>query len=252
MKTVVFISDLHCGSVFGITPPDYFSAHHKELQSESWSSYQTLVNKWKEPDILVVNGDAIEGRQSKQGGAELITPDRNVQVDMAVYSIKEWKAKKIFMTYGSQYHVGEQAEDFEYSVAAHLGATIEGRLFLDIEGVNFDIRHKTGTSSSPYGRATNILRDLAWDLIKEASGTGPRIDVVVRSHAHYHILIEQSGKVAFITPALQISRGRYGSRECIGDTHWGAMRMTIHEGEVLSRDKAIVTLTANQQQVIKA
>jgi adenosyl cobinamide kinase/adenosyl cobinamide phosphate guanylyltransferase len=210
-----------------------------------------MVNKWHRPDILIANGDLIEGTQSKQGGAELITPDRNVQSVMAVDCLREWRAKKIFMTYGTKYHVGEQAEDFEYTIANMLEATIEGRLFLNVEGMTLDVRHKIGTSGIPHGRATALLRDLAWDLIREAVGTGPRVDIVIRSHAHYHIWVEQPGKIAFITPALQLARGRYGSRECIGETHWGAIRLTLHKGQIVGKDVCICSLHASRQPVIR-
>ncbi len=251
MKTIVIISDLHCGSVFGLTPPSHFSSHHKKLQTESWQAYKKIVNKWRSPDVLVANGDLIEGTQSKQGGAELITPDRNVQSEMAVDCLREWGAKQIFLTYGTRYHVGEQAEDFEYTIANVLKAKIEGRLFMQVEGLTFDIRHKVGMSIVPYGRATILLRDLAWDLIREAAGTGPKVDVVVRSHVHYHIWIEQPGKIAFTTPGLQLSRGRFGSRECVGETHWGAIRLVLDKGQVIKKDVDICLLRANRQPILK-
>jgi hypothetical protein len=210
-----------------------------------------MILRWGKPDILVVNGDAIEGTQKKQGGAELLTADRNVQSKMAIECIELWEAKKIFMTYGSKYHVGDQAEDFEFNIADKLDAKIEGRLFLKVEGLTFDIRHKVGTSVIPHGRATQLLRELLWDLIKEANGTGPKIDVVVRSHAHYHIWVESPDKVAFITPALQLSRGRFGSRECQGETHWGAIRLLLHNGQIVGKDKDLCKLHANKQAVIK-
>lgn len=251
MKRIVFLSDTHCGSVFGLTPPKHFSSHHRALQEESWEAYKKMTLKWAKPDILVANGDLIEGTQSKQGAAELITPDRNIQVEMAEECLRAWDAKQIFLTYGTKYHVGEQAEDFEYNIAKTLKAKIEGRLFLNVEGLTFDIRHKVGMSIVPYGRATILLRDLAWDLIREAAGTGPKVDVVVRSHVHYHIFIEQPGKIAFTTPALQLARGRFGSRECVGETHWGAIQLTVHKGQIIKTDKDICLLRANRQQVIR-
>jgi hypothetical protein len=200
---------------------------------------------------LIHNGDAIEGTQSKQGGAELITPDRNVQSNMAEDALELWDAKKIFMTYGTKYHVGEQAEDFEFRIAQTLNATIEGRLFLNVEGMTIDVRHKINTSSVPQGRGTALLREMAWNLIKEASQSAPKVDIVVRSHTHYHIWIEQSNKFMFTTPCLQLSRGRYGSRECIGETHWGAIRLKIDKGQIVGKDLHIWNLIANKHKVIK-
>lgn len=213
--------------------------------------YTAMIKKWGQPDILVGNGDLIDGNQSKQGGAELITSDRNVQVDMAEECLLPWKAKRVFLTYGSKYHVGEKAEDFEYVIAKRLNAIIEGRLFFNVDGLTFDVRHKVGMSVVPYGRATPLLRDLTWTLLKEAAGTGPKIDVVVRSHVHYHIWVEQPQKIAFTTPCLQLARGRFGSRECVGETHWGAIRLTIDNGQIINKETNICSLAANRQQVIR-
>lgn len=216
-----------------------------------WQTYQGIIRKWGSPDILLVNGDAIEGTQSKQGGAELIISDRNVQSDMAVDCINAWDAKKILMTYGTKYHVGEQAEDFEYNIADKVNAEIEGRLFFNVEGMTIDARHKVNTSIVPYGRATMLMREMTWDLIKEAQDTGPKVDIVIRSHAHYYLWVEQANKLMFITPGLQLARGRFGARECVGETHWGAIRLAIHKGKVVKKDVAICNLLSNKPKVIK-
>lgn len=221
------------------------------MMKEGWKEYNRIIEKWKEPDVLIVNGDCIEGRQDRQGGAELVTLDRNVQCDMAVQCITPWEAKKIYLTYGTKYHVGEQAEDFEYTIAERLLATIEGRLYLNIDGVVFDIRHKIGTSSVPHGRATSLLRELMWDLIEQANEVGPKVDVIIRSHAHYHVLVETADQLALITPGLQLKRGRYGSRECSGEVHWGAIRLTVDKGRVVCKEKVIVKLNANKPRVLK-
>jgi len=253
VKKIVIVSDTHCGSVYGLTPPSQFTTHHKKIQLESWKAYQQMTQAWANPDILVINGDAIEGSQSKQGSAELITPDRNVQAQMAVECAKEWKPKQIFMTYGTAYHVGEKAEDFEFTIANTLNekipTVIEGRLFLEIEGMTFDVRHKVGTSGIPHGRATALLKEMMWDLIEEAKGNGPKVDIIIRSHAHYHIWVEDPEKTMIITPGLQLKRGRYGTRECQGEIHWGAIRLTIDKGQIINKEKMIWRLKANQPRI---
>lgn len=251
-KTLVCISDLHCGSVFGLTPPAYYEAddERRGMQQEAWRAFSSIVREWQSPDVLLVNGDCIEGTQKLQGGAELTTPDRNVQCEMAVKAISMFRAKKILMTYGSKYHVGEQAEDFEYNIAQDLGAKVGGRLFFELAGLVVDARHKVGSSNIPHGRATLILKEMMWDLMKESTEAGPRVRCVIRSHVHYHIWIEQGNRVMFTTPALQLSRGRFGSRECLGETHWGAIRLKIKDGKVIDKEVQLCTLKANRPKLI--
>lgn len=251
MKNIVILSDLHCGSIYGLTPPEYQTFHKSKEQAEAWDTYESQAKKWAEPDILVVNGDCIGGNESRQGGAECITTDRNTQVDMAVKCLEIWNAKRILMTYGTKYHVGSEAEDFEYLIAQRLKAKIEGRLFFSCEGLTFDVRHKVGSSSVPHGRGAPLLKEMMWNLIKEAEEDGPKVDVMVRSHVHYYMWIETPGRIVFSTPALQLSRGRYGSRECSGITNWGMIRLQVEKGQIIGRDISIWNLLANKPQVLK-
>lgn len=254
MKKIVIISDLHAGSAFGLSSPEYWQREYPKryaMQKESWNAYASMTRKWAKPDLLVVNGDCIDGTQSKSCGAELVTNDRLEQCKMAKICIEAWKAKKILMTFGTAYHVSETGEDFERQIADDLGATIEGRLFFKIEDLIFDCRHKIGSSGIPHGRATAILRDVSWGILKSALDEEPRADVLVRSHVHYHIWVEQPGRVAFTTPALQLSRGRYGSRECTGETHWGAIRLTVHKGQIIGKDVICHKLVGNKHKILK-
>jgi hypothetical protein len=257
-KTIVIISDLHAGSVFGLTPPEHYEADdaRRSMQKEAWNAYHKIVKKWHKPDFLCVNGDAIDGSQSKMSGAELTTPDRNIQSEMAEECITMWDAGKILMTYGSAYHVSAGAEDFEYNIAHKVKAEIGGRLNFEIEGVEFDMRHKVGSSGIPHGRGTPLLREMMWNLMKDAlDGTynpdRAKMQVVVRSHVHYHMWIEQPGRLMFTTPALQLSRGRYGSRECTGETHWGAIRLTVKDGQIINKEVEICALEANRPKLMK-
>lgn len=253
--SVVLISDLHCGSVFGLTPKEYWEADpdRMSMQKESWEAYLDIVSAWKYPDFLCINADCIDGSQSKQGGAELTTPDRNIQVEMAVKCIEKWKARRHIMTYGSGYHVSSGAEDFEYNIAndEKIKATIGGRLYFEIDGIVWDMRHAVGASAIPHGRATPLLREVMWDLIKEAEATGPKVDIVVRSHVHYYVYVETGEKIALTTPALQLSRGRFGSRQCTGETHWGAVRFRIKNRKISGKDVILCKLHSNRPKLIR-
>ncbi len=77
-KRLVIISDLHCGHRAGLTPPDWQSDFRKnsktqrnkfaELQRELWQFYADTINDLRPVDVLVVNGDAIDGKGSLSGG----------------------------------------------------------------------------------------------------------------------------------------------------------------------------------------
>ena len=115
MKRMVVISDLHCGHVVGLTPPRWHFQIDGKLyanQKELWGFYAQSIDSLKPIDILVVNGDAIDGKGCRSGGTEQNTTDRLEQCEMAIECIEYTEAKTVRMTYGTPYHAG-QDEDFE-------------------------------------------------------------------------------------------------------------------------------------------
>ena len=137
----MIISDLHSGSVWGLSSPEFYyrntkvndewTEHRKQrrkMQEEAWTEYLRIVKQWYKPDVLLVNGDAIEGRQSRQGSSELITANLEEQARMAVICISQFKAKKILMTYGTSCHNSPEAEDWEHIIAQDLKADISGHI----------------------------------------------------------------------------------------------------------------------------
>ena len=125
-KRVVAIADLHCGHRSGLTPPAWqwardtgYRATDKFgiLQHEMWQWYVSALTPLRPIDLLIVVGDAVDGKGSRSGGTELITSDRNVQVDMAAKCIKLARADRYAMVRGTGYHVG-QDDDWEDQIKA--------------------------------------------------------------------------------------------------------------------------------------
>lgn len=259
MKHIVIISDLHTGSWTGLTPPEwqYNISKNKDkwiknrqarlrMQQEAWTKYEEMCTAWYKPDILLVNGDCIEGTQRKDDGVELLTRDLQEQTNIATRCINKWRAKKILMTYGTAYHTSEST-DWENIIAKDVNAEIGGHLFFEYEGVKFSAKHKIGSSATPTGRATPLLKSLLWNVIKDE----PKVDCLIRSHVHYYSYIETAKQCAFSTPCLQLFRGRYGVRQCEGEVHWGMIRLTVHKGQITNREVVICNLVANKPKLLK-
>lgn len=87
MTRLVIISDLHCGHRAGLTPPGWQTpleapdrlAAYARQQRVMWSWYAATIAALQPIDVLVANGDAIDGRGSRSGGTELITTDLSAQ-----------------------------------------------------------------------------------------------------------------------------------------------------------------------------
>jgi hypothetical protein len=80
---------------------DWFAGQIDSIRREN-NAYKN-----KGIDILIVNGDAIDGRGEKSKSTELIATDQQEQCDIATECIEYVGAKSILMSRGTPYHTGK-------------------------------------------------------------------------------------------------------------------------------------------------
>ena len=219
-KRVLVLSDFHCGHEVGLTPPKWNFGPEGDAMIEyrgyMWSRFIEQVKSLGPIDILVCNGDLIDGRSEKTGGLELIVFDREIQAHMACKVIHQVGAKKVYITRGTDYHVGPE-ESWENLVADRLAAERIGDVInLDVNGLMFNFRHHIGGSQTPIGRTTPLAREAVWNALWHVRQGFPLAHAVVRSHVHYHAYAGGPGWLTVTTPALQGYGTRYGERRLSG------------------------------------
>lgn len=255
MKRIAVVSDFHCGHAVGLTPPDWHSDSNKKLTSvrkECWDFFEENVGKHGPFDVVIDNGDNIDGKGSRSEGVELIVPDRNVQVDMAVACLSVLCGSKtqLVMTYGTDYHTGS-GEDFEKQIAdKRLTDCIGNVAHIQVEGVTFEAKHHVGGSQVPHTRHTAIARDRLWNLLWAERGVSPKADVIIRSHVHYYNITGGSDWLAMTTPALQGFGSRFGSRRMSGLVDFGFIVFTVDQGRY-TWQPVLAKVKAQQSRVIK-
>jgi len=220
-----------------------------KVQHELWREYVRIVEAIGPPiDVLIANGDLIDGRGEATGGTELVTTNRLAQVEMAAEALSVWEARRVILIYGTAYHTGKY-EDLERLIAESLGGVIDGHAFVQIEGVTFDVKHRVGSSSIPHGRGTPLARERLWNVLWAERGEQPRADVLLRSHVHYFTYIGENGWLAMILPALQAAGTKYGGRQKSNTVDWGLVEFEVDGGDY--RWKAHVKrVRANRRQTI--
>lgn len=243
MKRILTIADEHCGSDVGLTPPRW---QQTPLQAELWDAFVGMIEQIRPIDILINNGDFIDGKASRWGSTGLITADRVEQVEMATEIVEYINASENYLTYGTPYHSGV-GEDFEAIIANNVGGTIDGQLWLEVYGVMFDVKHFISASSIPHGRHTAIARDRLWNLVWADIAQQPRSDIFIRSHVHYHNYVGGSNWLAMTTPALQGLGSKFGSRIPSGTVDWGITWFDIYDDGSFSWDTNIILI--EQQKV---
>jgi hypothetical protein len=134
MKRIAVVSDLQCGSIFGMLPPDFVTSEgvikpQNDGQKYLWGCWLQHCDKVKTfaPDYIIVNGDCIDGPQRKQQGSELSLTLLFDQRRAAVETLRVLKnaapKAKWYFTQGTEYHVGTSAEH-EEEIAKELGAKL--------------------------------------------------------------------------------------------------------------------------------
>lgn len=231
-KRVLFVGDLHCGHRVGLTPPEFDFAEENDrwhrIRRELWLAYTKAVDAIKPIDILICNGDAIDGKGQRSGGTELITTDRKFQCTMARSALLYPQADTIALTYGTAYHVGSD-EDWEKVLADELCAPIGSHEWYDVNGTVFDCKHKIGSSSIPHGRATPLVKDRVWNLIWSEFDEQPKANVIIRSHVHYFAAYLEDNFLVMSLPALQGQGSKFGARICSGTVHFGIVWFDCYE-----------------------
>jgi hypothetical protein len=238
----LFASDLHCGHIGGLTPPDYQSPPGmmgglpSSWQRDFWEWWTVSLGKHGPFDGAVWNGDLLDGEGRKSRGSEQLTTDMGEQIDMAVACVKSACAPRNVITVGTAYHTGDGC-DFERHVAPRVrGGQFAPHVRLDVDGVRFNLRHHGNASSLPYGMSAGA-KEAMWGLIQEATlaqheGRAPHpADWYVRSHAHRLCLYETAHLHAVAMPCLQLPVSKFG-RRCSGAYDVGFCVATIANGSV--------------------
>ena len=229
---ILVIADLHCGHKSGLTPPEWWvnpiNTKRYDIQKECWEFFIKTIQNIGFVDVLVVNGDAIDGKGKRSGGSELITSDLFKQVKIAKSCINKINFNKMYMTYGTPYHVGTDGDDFELNIAESFDGVIKDHLWLDVNGCVFDFKHKIGGSTILQSRVGALIKEYMWNTEWHNINGAPKAQVFIRSHVHYHMSVKDPNSfLGMTTPALQAPDTKYGGRQCSGTVHFGMILFEI-------------------------
>ena len=129
-KSIVVYSDIHDGSFTSVCSPE-------PTIGESGGAYKpnklqkVLFNAWedsidslsKKSDLLVINGEPMDGANPTQLGQQSWTTDINDQMEDSAKLIKMIPHDNLMFIRGSGYHVQSGATNYEEVLANLMGAT---------------------------------------------------------------------------------------------------------------------------------
>jgi hypothetical protein len=262
-KRIVVLADLHCGSIVGLTHPDSckLSKHDKDLKAVNkavWDFFSTSIRSLGKIDYLVVNGDSIDGKASKNGGNDVMTTCLTEQVDMASRAIKYCQASKILIVGGTEYHTRENGEDFEEILARQLEATytLGGHFrfkFDDFECPTvFNFKHFMGGRNT-LTRVSSLKRvSLAEAIQVFKQDKDMSSDVTIRSHIHVFDFCKgiRDNTLDISSPALQAPGTTYGKLKCDGEYSLGFLEFIVNEKGLKSWKPIIAKIPSLQSKVL--
>ena len=261
-KTVLVLSDLHVGHRLGVCPPQFIDSDGgtykaNRVQKALFEAWYEVVKAWPKPDILVINGEPIDGQQPKDQGIEAWTTDYGDQMKASIQLVKMFGAKKIYLTRGSNYHVNLGGKSIEELYGERVRAEeVDGRfvspeLFLEVDGVTFNFAHHiAGSLSGWMYRSTPPAKEMMLAQLNQ-SHKWP-FDILIRSHNHYYWAIESASKLAMLTPAWQLQTW-YGLRRTSAGSipDIGAVRFKVGEGRY-AYEKMLFKLNEAKPPKVKA
>jgi hypothetical protein len=229
-RVVVNVGDLHCGSIYGLHPPGFVAGDEREIpqnvaQQYLWECWDHFGESVSDAPVaaLVVNGDIVEGKCRKSSGGEtclIRTSDQCMAAEMCLrYLLDKIKSKpRVFFVAGTDYHVGDLAEN-EEAVAAALGAKpyrgtgagqrVREVLNLDIDGVVGNFAHHL--SFAPVNQSRPLEQEMYGARLAIAAGEHPPIDYIVRNHVHYGRVVDDGNMSAAACPCWQLQT-KFGRR----------------------------------------
>lgn len=239
MKTGVVVSDLHCGSIYGLLPPGFKAFDGTARQQNTgqeylWRCWMDFASRAKavKPAFVIVNGDCVDGPQRRNEGSELSLVSPSDQSKAAIDSLTALKriapGAKWFFTQGTPYHVGswgaaeeEIARGLDAEAYPSVGTGIRCRevLWLEADGVLLEAAHHISVATGFY-RLTPLDREAQWSALtgKDASKGIPKADLLIRSHVHFFSYGEHASKQILTTPAWQLQT-RYMRKNSVHRMH---------------------------------
>jgi hypothetical protein len=189
---VVFVSDQHCGSYFGLTPPEFrtpFFPENSAFVFKSWAAFTKSVLARKLKYVLVIAGDMIDGKNRRSEYTGTFTNSLGNQTEIAIEVMGPLceGAQYVVRLPGTSYHEGfdDVLKQFDRHYQTLRPRNSTGQVLdLDLgDGAILNCKHTPEGQGALY-RGTVMDRELLWARVMEAEKNLPVATHLVRAHLH--------------------------------------------------------------------
>lgn len=224
-------------------------------QVELYDHWLALAKKWKNPDVLIVNGDLIEGLQPRSAISHCWSDDLQDQADDCVRLVKMYGAKTIYVVRGTPYHTQTRGVDIEELIAKELGAVKERSRYstefklLDLSPNKsipriVHVTHHIGGSKWFMYRSTALARDMAGMMLNESHfverDIGQKIFGIIRAHNHYFWYSESASRMMIQSPCWQLMTPFAHKVAATSPGDIGAIRLTMFDDGAWNKEHSLL------------
>jgi len=198
MNTLI-LSDTHCGSAYGLTPPRWQMPKNRGLQRPFWDWFVEKTEKHGPYDLVLFLGDATEGI-GKKWNIDIETNDTGMQGKMAIeilHSIPITDQASFEFCYGTPAH-GTTYNKHELPIAEEFGAVPRKTHRLLVDGVRINAEHTGRSSTAPTGQGSQAATPAVKDEIKAQRAGAESAQIYYRAHVHYYFLTSWCSQKGFV------------------------------------------------------
>jgi|688.fasta_scaffold83133_3 hypothetical protein len=211
-RVVVFVSDMHVGSIWGWCPPDEDTieraAWFRDWVRVQWADFCDWTrDTFGTGVITVVNGDAMEGIH--HGGRELTASSWTKQTRWAAMMLAPLATGPIYFVRGTECHTWDDEDELGVQLEAQGLNVIRAKNSITHDTARFEVnglmhwaRHHSGVPGRRWTAEGAVANHMA-DTRLEAVNCGQRPpDVLAVAHGHqYSVAQGQCGGMALRTPS---------------------------------------------------
>ena len=231
LDSLVIVSDTHCGSHYGIMPPDVRLYGGNVIQPnkvqrwlyDCWQYDYQVMKRWTAGRNcgLIINGDAIEGNHHRT--TEIVSVDEGDHLTIAKKLFKPFRKlfKKAWIVEGTECHtknlessLGEKLDCERYSATSHAWPELP----IEVNGCFGIVRHHITTTSRPHLEASGIGIQMNMEVL-EAARSAKRVPKwCAYAHRHKFGYVNDGDTLAIVTNPWQ-ALTRHG-RKVVGSARY--------------------------------
>ena len=237
LNRIGIVSDLHCGSRWGLRPNPHMG-DYKVIEANIWlwECWKRMIRLWGDLDLLILNGDMIDGIQKRSDSTGLVTPNMSEQTALAIECLRPLvaKSKKVIRMTGTPHH--ETFHGPLSTLDATFGITrpdaprdmvrdiyLDGGPEDEENSIILNVKHNPEGQKTLY-LGTVLDRETRWSVLAESAHAIPRAHFIVQSHIHFASFFGDivQKKIIITTPCFcmqqpyAVEKRYYGWKPTIG------------------------------------